>query len=71
MPIFFNVLDLRPYAKQLINASPLGADGHCRQGILRALLAAPLSTHVNDGDMTPTLMEQVAKKVKVKFFICL
>ncbi|MFD1906647.1 transposase [Paenibacillus rhizoplanae] len=24
------------------NPSPRGADGHCRQGILRALLAAPL-----------------------------
>jgi IS5 family transposase len=42
LPIFFSVLDLRPYAKELRNPSPRGADGHCRQGILRALLAAPL-----------------------------
>lgn len=42
LPIFFSALDLRPYAKQLRNPSPRGADGHCRQGILRALLAAPL-----------------------------
>ncbi|ASA23472.1 MULTISPECIES: transposase [Paenibacillus] len=42
LPIFFSALDLRPYARQLRNPSPRGADGHCRQGILRALLAAPL-----------------------------
>lgn len=42
LPIFFSVLDLRPYAKQLRSRSPRGADGHCREGILRALLAAPL-----------------------------
>ncbi|MFD1906694.1 transposase [Paenibacillus rhizoplanae] len=40
--LFFSALDLRPYARQLRNPSPRGADGHCRQGILRALLAAPL-----------------------------
>ncbi|MFC0216753.1 transposase [Paenibacillus chartarius] len=42
LPIFFSSIDLRPYAKDLRNSSPRGADGHCRQGILRALLAAPL-----------------------------
>jgi IS5 family transposase len=42
LPIFFSTLDLRPYAKELRSPSPRGADGHCRQGILRALLAAPL-----------------------------
>jgi len=42
LPIFFSSLDLRPYAKELRSRSPRGADGHCRQGILRALLAAPL-----------------------------
>jgi len=42
LPIFFSALDLRPYAKELRSQSPRGADGHCRQGILRALLAAPL-----------------------------
>ncbi|WP_405175624.1 transposase [Paenibacillus sp. FSL H8-0261] len=42
LPIFFSTLDLRPYAIELRNPSPRGADGHCRQGILRALLAAPL-----------------------------
>jgi transposase, IS5 family len=42
LPIFFSALDLRPYAKQLTKLSPRGADGHCREGILRALLAAPL-----------------------------
>ncbi|MNJ39806.1 Transposase DDE domain protein [compost metagenome] len=42
MPIFFSALDLRPYAKELRSHSPRGAEGHCRQGILRALLAAPL-----------------------------
>ncbi|AZK45187.1 transposase [Paenibacillus lentus] len=42
LPIFFSALDLRPYAKDLRSHSPRGADGHCRQGILRALLAAPL-----------------------------
>lgn len=42
LPIFFSALDLRPYAKELRSPSPRGADGHCRQGILRALLAAPL-----------------------------
>ncbi|AIQ62783.1 transposase [Paenibacillus stellifer] len=42
LPIFFSALDLRPYARELRNPSPRGADGHCRQGILRALLAAPL-----------------------------
>ncbi|WP_098743605.1 transposase [Paenibacillus sp. EZ-K15] len=42
LPIFFSALDLRPYAKELRNSSPRGTDGHCRQGILRALLAAPL-----------------------------
>ncbi|WP_144024558.1 transposase, partial [Paenibacillus borealis] len=41
-PIFFSALDLRPYARELRSRSPRGADGHCRQGILRALLAAPL-----------------------------
>ncbi|WP_212953337.1 transposase, partial [Paenibacillus cookii] len=34
--------DLRPYAKELRSRSPRGAEGYCRQGILRALLAAPL-----------------------------
>nr|WP_281172608.1 transposase [Aneurinibacillus terranovensis] len=42
MPIFFSVLDLKPYAKELRSRSPRGADGHCREGVLRALLAAPL-----------------------------
>lgn len=42
LPLFFSSLDLRPYAKKLRSASPRGAAGHCRQGILRALLAAPL-----------------------------
>ncbi|MBP2898874.1 transposase [Escherichia coli] len=42
LPIFFSALDLRPYAKELRSRSPRGAEGHCRQGILRALLAAPL-----------------------------
>ena len=42
LPIFFSSRDLRPYAKELRSRSPRGADGHCRQGILRALLAAPL-----------------------------
>lgn len=42
LPIFFSVLDLRSYAKELRSRSPRGADGHCREGILRALLAAPL-----------------------------
>ena len=42
LPIFFSSLDLRPYAKKLRSASPRGAAGHCRQGILRAFLAAPL-----------------------------
>ncbi|WP_342435569.1 transposase [Paenibacillus sp. FSL L8-0436] len=42
LPLFFSALDLRPCARQLRNPSPRGADGHCRQGILRALLAAPL-----------------------------
>lgn len=46
LPIFFGVLDLRPYAKELRSPSPRGADGHCREGILRALLAAPLE-HIN------------------------
>lgn len=42
LPIFFSVLDLRPYAQQLRSTSPRGAEGHCRQAILRALLVAPL-----------------------------
>nr|WP_223275749.1 transposase [Paenibacillus elgii] len=42
LPIFFSALDLRPYGKELRSRSPRGAEGHCRQGILRALLAAPL-----------------------------
>ncbi|MBO2946253.1 transposase, partial [Paenibacillus sp. F411] len=42
LPIFFNVLDLRPYAKELRSRSPRCSGGHCREGILRALLAAPL-----------------------------
>jgi len=42
LPIFFSSLDLRPYAKQLRSSSPQGADGHSREGILRALIAAPL-----------------------------
>lgn len=42
LPIFFSTLDLRPYAKELRSRSPRGADGHCREGILRALLAASL-----------------------------
>jgi hypothetical protein len=41
LPIFFSSRDLRPYSKELRSRSPRGADGHCRQGILRALLAAP------------------------------
>ncbi|MGF7186358.1 hypothetical protein GGQ84_002460 [Desulfitispora alkaliphila] len=41
LPIFFSVLDLRLYAKQLMSASPQGADGFNRQAILRALLIAP------------------------------
>jgi len=39
--IFFGTLDLRLYSKELTDPSPRGADRHCRQGILRALLAAP------------------------------
>jgi len=46
LPIFFGVLDLRPYAKELRSSSPRGANGHSREGILRALLAAPLE-HIN------------------------
>lgn len=42
LPIFFSSLDLRPYAKQLRSSSPRGADGHSREGILRALIATPL-----------------------------
>jgi transposase, IS5 family len=42
LPIFFSALDLRPYKRELRNLSLRGAEGHCRQGILRALLAAPL-----------------------------
>lgn len=42
LPIFFSTIDLRPYAKELRNSSPRNANRHCRQGILRALLAAPL-----------------------------
>lgn len=42
LSIFFGALDLRPYAKELRNRSPRGADGRYRQGILRTLLAAPL-----------------------------
>jgi hypothetical protein len=42
LPLFFSSLDLRPYAKELRSRSPRGADGHGREGILRALLAAPL-----------------------------
>ena len=42
LPIFFSTLDLRPYAKDLISSSPQGATPHNREGILRALLAAPL-----------------------------
>jgi IS5 family transposase len=42
LPIFFSALDLRPYAKELRSCSPQGADGHCRQAILRALLVSPL-----------------------------
>ena len=42
LPLFFSVLDLRPYARQLRSPSPRGAAGHCRQAILRALLVAPL-----------------------------
>ena len=38
LPIFFSSLDLRPYAKQLRSSSPRGADGHSREGILRALI---------------------------------
>lgn len=41
-PIFFNALDLRPYAKELRSSSPQGASGYNRQAILRALLIAPL-----------------------------
>jgi IS5 family transposase len=47
LPIFFSALDLRPYAKELRSRSPRGADGHCKQGILRALLAAPLENISN------------------------
>jgi transposase, IS5 family len=46
LPVFFSVLDLRLYAKELRSRSPRGADGHCREGILRALLVAPLE-HIN------------------------
>jgi len=42
LPIFFSVLDLRPYAKHLKSSSPQGAEGHPRKGILRALMPAPL-----------------------------
>ena len=42
LPIFFSVLDLRPYAKYLKSSSPQGAEGHSKKGILRALMAAPL-----------------------------
>lgn len=42
LPIFFGTLNLEPYAKKLRSTSPRGANGHCRQGILRAFLAAPL-----------------------------
>ncbi|BFH65233.1 hypothetical protein PAJ34TS1_58250 [Paenibacillus azoreducens] len=35
LPIFFSFLDLRPYAKDLRSPSPRGADGHCREGVLR------------------------------------
>lgn len=42
LSIFFSALDLRPYAKELKSSSPQGAEGHCREGILRALLVAPL-----------------------------
>ncbi|MNI37679.1 Transposase DDE domain protein [compost metagenome] len=42
LPIFFSAIDLTPYAKQLRSHSPRGADGHSREGILRALLASPL-----------------------------
>ena len=42
LPIFFSALDLRPYAKQLKSSSPQGAEGHSKEGILRALIAAPL-----------------------------
>jgi transposase len=42
LPLFFSALDLRPFAKALRSDSPRGAEGHNREGILRALLAAPL-----------------------------
>ena len=42
LTVFFSNLDLRKYAKQLRSPSPRGATEHCRQGILRALLAVPL-----------------------------
>ncbi|MCE5173765.1 transposase, partial [Paenibacillus profundus] len=42
LPIFFSALDLSPYAKELRSRSPRGANGHSREGILRALLVAPL-----------------------------
>lgn len=42
LPIFFSSFDLRPYAKHLKSSSPQGAEGHSREGILRALIAAPL-----------------------------
>lgn len=42
LPIFFIALDLRPYAKELRSRSPRGTDGQCGEGILRALLPAPL-----------------------------
>ncbi len=42
LPIFFSALDLRPYAKELRSRSPRVAYGHCREGTLRALLAAHL-----------------------------
>ncbi|REE91535.1 hypothetical protein A8990_10442 [Paenibacillus taihuensis] len=37
LPLFFSALDLRPYAKELRSGSPRGAEGHSREGILRAL----------------------------------
>lgn len=42
LPLFFQALDLRPYAQELRSRSPQGAKGYCREAILRALLAAPL-----------------------------
>ncbi|MFY0543564.1 transposase, partial [Brevibacillus sp. H7] len=42
LPLFFSVLDLRPYAKELRSITPQGATGHSREAILRALLVAPL-----------------------------